>query len=178
MPIYADGPAWNYLVIALFYMIDAFVWSGCGISNCVGPKYNHKYPLVTIIRLLWNYLHNPYTTCIWYIVIVQSVCIFIQCQIMIQGNCSILSIGLTFVARYGCSHFVSILMVIMMTQSTPDIKVHGTNMGPTWVLSAPNGPHVDPMNLAIRDSIRMLIGILKKCKISKLGALDMHIPWM
>ena len=32
----------------------------------------------------------------------------------------------------------------------PDTKVHGANMGPTWVLSAPNGPHVGPMNLAIR----------------------------
>ena len=32
----------------------------------------------------------------------------------------------------------------------PDYKVHGTNMGPTWVLSAPDGPHVGPMNLAIR----------------------------
>ena len=32
----------------------------------------------------------------------------------------------------------------------PDGKVHGTNMGPTWVLSAPAGPHVGPMNLAIR----------------------------
>ena len=32
----------------------------------------------------------------------------------------------------------------------PDIKVHGANMGPTWVLSAPDGPHVVPMNLAIR----------------------------
>ena len=27
--------------------------------------------------------------------------------------------------------------------------VHGANMGPTWVLSSPGGPHVDPMNLAI-----------------------------
>ena len=34
----------------------------------------------------------------------------------------------------------------------PDNKVHGTNMGPTWVLSAPDGPHVGPMNLAIRVS--------------------------
>ena len=25
-------------------------------------------------------------------------------------------------------------------------------MGPTWDLSAPDGPHVGPMNLAIRDS--------------------------
>ena len=33
----------------------------------------------------------------------------------------------------------------------PDNKVHGANMGPTWVLLAPDGPHVGPMNLAIRD---------------------------
>ena len=31
----------------------------------------------------------------------------------------------------------------------PDSKVHGANMGPTWVLSAPGGSHVGPMNLAI-----------------------------
>ena len=35
----------------------------------------------------------------------------------------------------------------------PDSKVHGTNMGPTWVLSAPDGPHVGPMNLAIRAEL-------------------------
>ena len=34
--------------------------------------------------------------------------------------------------------------------SVPDSKVHGANMGPTWVLSAPDGPHVGPMNFAIR----------------------------
>ena len=31
----------------------------------------------------------------------------------------------------------------------PDSWVHGANMGPTWVLLAPDGPHVGPMNLAI-----------------------------
>ena len=31
----------------------------------------------------------------------------------------------------------------------PDSKVHGANMGPTWVLLAPDGPHIGPMNLAI-----------------------------
>ena len=36
-------------------------------------------------------------------------------------------------------------------QNTPDSNVHGANMGPTWVLSAPDGPHVGPMNLAIRN---------------------------
>ena len=36
---------------------------------------------------------------------------------------------------------------------TPDSKVHGANMGPTWVLSAPDGSHVGPMNLAIRAGL-------------------------
>ena len=36
------------------------------------------------------------------------------------------------------------------TLSFPDSKVHGANMGPTWDLSAPDGPHVGPMNLATR----------------------------
>ena len=33
----------------------------------------------------------------------------------------------------------------------PDSKVHGANMGPTSVLSAPGGPHGGPINLAIGD---------------------------
>ena len=32
----------------------------------------------------------------------------------------------------------------------PDSKVHGVNMWPSWVLPAPDEPHVGPMNLAIR----------------------------
>ena len=33
--------------------------------------------------------------------------------------------------------------------SSPESKVHGANMGPTWVLSALVGPHVGPVNFAI-----------------------------
>ena len=33
----------------------------------------------------------------------------------------------------------------------PDSKVHEANMGPNWVLSASDGPHVGPMKLAIRS---------------------------
>ena len=36
----------------------------------------------------------------------------------------------------------------------PDSKVHVANMGPTWVLSAPGGLHVGPINLVIRVVIR------------------------
>ena len=32
----------------------------------------------------------------------------------------------------------------------PGSKVPGANMEPTWALSAPDGPHVAPRNLAIR----------------------------
>ena len=44
----------------------------------------------------------------------------------------------------------------MSQQSVPDSKVHVANMRPTWVLSAPNGRHVGPMNLAIRDDYNPL----------------------
>ena len=35
-------------------------------------------------------------------------------------------------------------------RSCLDSKVRVTNMGPTWVLWTPGGPHVGPMNFAIR----------------------------
>ena len=55
-----------------------------------------------------------------------------------------------------CPHPLKCIIKLWWTKQTllwknPDNKVHGANMGPTWVLSAPDGPHVGPMNLAIRD---------------------------
>ena len=38
----------------------------------------------------------------------------------------------------------------MCAEKYPDNKIHGANMGPTWVLLAPGGPHVGPINLVIR----------------------------
>ena len=32
----------------------------------------------------------------------------------------------------------------------PDSKVHGASMGPIWGRQDPDGPHVGPMNFAIR----------------------------
>ena len=42
-------------------------------------------------------------------------------------------------------------MNMVFVHAIPDSKVHEANMGPSWVLSAPAGPHVGPMNLAIKD---------------------------
>ena len=39
---------------------------------------------------------------------------------------------------------------LKVLSDTPDSKVHVASMGPTWVLSAPDGPHVGPMTLAIK----------------------------
>ena len=37
-----------------------------------------------------------------------------------------------------------------IVSNSPDSKVHWANTGSTWVLSAPDGAHVGPMNLSIR----------------------------
>ena len=41
-------------------------------------------------------------------------------------------------------------LIWFYVQYYPDSKVHGANMGPIWGRQDPGGPHVGPMNLAIR----------------------------
>ena len=41
------------------------------------------------------------------------------------------------------------------TSIIPDNKVHVANMMPTWGGQDPGGPHVGPMNFAIRDLASM-----------------------
>ena len=59
----------------------------------------------------------------------------------------------------GYSHFCPVGFNKILSNSFihtinyPDSKVHGANMGPTWVLSSPVGLHVGPMNLAIVKQI-------------------------
>ena len=50
--------------------------------------------------------------------------------------------------RFSCVHIFHRADIRMTTQIAIFI---GTHMGPTWVLSAPGGPHVGPMNLAIKE---------------------------
>ena len=68
------------------------------------------------------------------------------------------------------------------TWTYPDSKVHRANMGPTWVLSAPDGPHDGPMNLAIRVVIVMYRNITAyESRISKEGVIfSFHVssPWI
>ena len=47
----------------------------------------------------------------------------------------------------------------------PDNKLHGANMGSIWVLSAPDGPHVSPMNFAIWVSAIVDLMLKLKCDL-------------
>ena len=51
------------------------------------------------------------------------------------------------------SSFAAIFIWLEIIQSVPDSKFRGANMELIWVLSAPDGPHVGPMKLAIRGSM-------------------------
>ena len=58
-----------------------------------------------------------------------------------------------FVFFQGSGHQANVsgfLHYFFLYRFIPDSKVHGANTGPIWVLSAPDGPHVGPINLAIR----------------------------
>ena len=50
--------------------------------------------------------------------------------------------------------------------NNPDSKVHGANMGPTWILSAPDGPHVCPMNLAIWEDANYSRQLQQEIKVA------------
>ena len=56
--------------------------------------------------------------------------------------------------------------VIASHKDVLDSRIHGANMGPTWVLSAPDGPHVGPMSLAIRGvAVQAKLADNKRCCI-------------
>ena len=73
-----------------------------------------------------------------------------------------------------------IVMIFIALIYSPDSKAHGANMGPTCVLSAPGGPHVGPINFAIREVMRCTgsyhfnIGTFSKTSPPCLGASDTY----
>ena len=68
---------------------------------------------------------------------------------------------LSIVQQYFCCFYPSIHYdQITIFQGYPDSKVHVANIGPTWVLLAPDGPHAGPMNLAIRVALLCIHSVL------------------
>ena len=85
----------------------------------------------------------------------------------IPGACTTRNVR--YLVRDTCTkrHDILIGMRCRSKSKTPDSKVHVANMGPTWVLSAPVGPHVGPMNLAITDT-RVICSYIDICDIFSL----------
>ena len=78
--------------------------------------------------------------------------IIIICQMSIDFELQIVPMELRVSAPKICNvMYVFNRPISQIPQGIPDSKVHGANMGSTWPLSAPDGPHAGPMNLAIRD---------------------------
>ena len=50
-----------------------------------------------------------------------------------------------------CSPLMAGKKVVYWNPASLIAKLHGSNMGPTWVLSSPSGLHLGPMNLDIWD---------------------------
>ena len=82
--------------------------------------------------------------------------------------------NIMYPAVFGLLWFTSIEWIQTKINGYPDSKVHGANMGPTWVLSAPEGLHVGPMNLAIRIDIYYVFHF-QPCPSSKSFALSTHL---
>ena len=59
----------------------------------------------------------------------------------------------------------------MKSHRLPDSKVSGANKGPTWVLSAPGGSHVGPINLVISELAAVSHGMLP-CAAIKADLID------
>ena len=64
-----------------------------------------------------------------------------------RGQNRISSTSTSFIWYRNISGFLEIQS---KRSSYPESRVHGATIGPTWVLSAPDGLHVGPMNFAIR----------------------------
>ena len=78
---------------------------------------------------------------------VVNVCISLFKSCSINRSLWKLTIGIW--TSIGAGQFPGLWQVM---HTYPDNKVHGANMGSTWVLLAPDGPHISPMNLVIRVS--------------------------
>ena len=55
-----------------------------------------------------------------------------------------------FANDYRC-RYMSHTSINVLTLNSPDSKVHGANMGPTWGWKDPGGFHVGPINFALWD---------------------------
>ena len=115
---------------------QAITWTNVGILLTGPPGTNSNEILIE--SHTFSFKENPFQIVVWKLAAILS--------------------------RPQCVHTILAMVQIMAwcwpAKIHPDSKVHGANMGPTWVLSAPDGPHVGPMNLAIGAILRANTGLV------------------
>ena len=82
----------------------------------------------------------------------------IQCHIR-YATMRLRNLTRSYVKR-SYAYVIGVLDVVLIYDH-PDSKVHGANMGPAWVLSAPDGPHGGPRNLAIWAELVPVVNLNK-----------------
>ena len=135
----------------ILYGLHNFILAGGGSFNV--HFITRLYPCIDFIQTIYSkYAIITYSN---YAVFNLNACVYLQLRVFIcvyKCYCMCyLYIRYPFITSY-CT-FVLLsqhLLRCQSNQSVPESKVHGANTGPTWVLSAPDWPHVDPMNLTIR----------------------------
>ena len=126
------------------------------------------------IHVVCNYLSIPWSRC-WFIL-----SMLITAQSSLWYEITDTTSWPTRVAHYRPFRWAFVLpcnqwmanhrigrQLLSQTGHIPNSKVHGTNMGPTWVLSAPVGPNVGLMNLAIWDVVDKNTRNWARCKSSQ-----------
>ena len=75
------------------------------------------------------------------------------------------------------------MCTVLICVLLPDNKVHEAGMGPTWGRQDPGGPHVGPMNFAIRAGINLTIAVQAMLiafyvhRITILLTSSIRLPW-
>ena len=123
----SEKQTWRICNWCSFHMIPLRIDNIAGIILCMCPANERQCYTVTLSLIGWAHTHN--VPCI-------SVTLSLIGWVHTQNDPCTATTKL-------CTNFLYITI--------PDSKVHGANMGPTWVLSAPGEPHVGPMNLTIWD---------------------------
>ena len=141
--LWRHGVAWDCDVIA-----DV----NKGWGECILPTGNDisTWNIRFDSSLMLSYFLNYFT-----LYVIQGIANGCPCIVEIGGiySCALATSLYSPTARTGsptkAQHCVP--RISTLHRHSPDSsKLHGANKGPTWVLSASHGPHVGPMNLAIR----------------------------
>ena len=125
----------NYLMYLMSSKYSEYLNLQIWKSNCTWLKYFEKYLTPTLIYI---YIYNI--------------------NIYLRNKEKLFSVRMFFSRCLNMLPFQTAnLMASGLDLWWPQIAMFmGPPMGPTWVLSAPDGPHFGPMNLAIRAVILLL----------------------